>query len=292
MRVNTQPQVVVAGSAGASAAGSPLSASDPVLTSALDKLGGQISEILVLALEKESTKLETQGATKTIRALGKDLESQHASQLKQMRDAIDASQHKSWWQKLVTVFKVISIAAGALSGGTLGAIAAAMVATAMVLEKTHPKIALGLQLAASALIVSSAAGNLFSAGDAAAKSGHAMLDSASKTVQGLDGTLVPGSVEAASQAKTMLQSGACWVGGGAQIGAGAASCAVGYYGAKQLTIEAERLRIGTEVETAQGEQKDEVGQLRDSLEHGQKAYDAASEIGRQRYVIATAAIQV
>ncbi|HEY3357867.1 MAG TPA: hypothetical protein VGQ83_31740 [Polyangia bacterium] len=282
MRVGTNHQPVTVPSTGAIAlAAAP--AADRVLTAALDKLGGQISEIVLLALEKESTRLERDSAKKTITALGKDLERQHATQLKQMRDAMQAATHKGWLQKLLTVCKIVSAAAGLLSGGALGAIAGALILASMALEKSHPKIALGLQLAAAGLMVGGAAADLVAGAGQAAKTSQVALDSATKSVQTLDGVTLPAGVS--------WQAVANGTAAVAHVGAGVATVGVGYYAGQELHIQADQLRTRELVENDTSERKDGLKDLREVYERDERATGHAHDINRLRSDIATASLR-
>jgi hypothetical protein len=241
----------------------PRPVADGVLAGALHKLSLASPELTLLALEKESNRLGVTASESMLHSFGTYVAAEHVANQEQLRKAIAAASSKSWWQKLLTVFKVIAIAASLATGGTVGAVAAGLMVAAWALEKSHPKVALGLQLAAVGLLVSNAATNVVASG-----------------------------VNATTAACAGWQAGTKYVGGAAMVGCAVGTAMVGHYQAAELRAQSARLLAKELLEQAQQGQRDEIAFIKALLERDARVTRDCVRVGESRHAAAVAAIRV
>ena len=148
----------------------PLPIAPGVLDSALAKMTGASDDIQLLALEHEANQIEAGGARSLIRTRAAKLASAHRERQAQLQKAMDAAKNKSWWQKLLSVFKYVAIAASACTG-VAGAVAAGLMLAATLLEKKYPKLALVLQCAGGAVTLGAGIGAFCGAAKAVSTAG-------------------------------------------------------------------------------------------------------------------------
>jgi hypothetical protein len=240
----------------------PKAVAPGLLQGAMAKLGKIGSELTLLALESDSTRLSLNGSKDVVRALGKFIATEHAATQEQFRKSMEAAKHKAWWQKFLIAFKVIAIAASLATGGTMGAIAAGLMVAAWAVEKSHPKVALGLQLAAVTILVTNAAVDIMASG-----------------------------ANAVAVASVSWRAGCKYVAAGAQVGSGIGTAMVGHYSASELRADAARLLLKQQVEQTQQDQRDELAFMKALYEHGREVERDCNQITEFRNDGAAAAIR-
>jgi hypothetical protein len=233
-----------------------------LVTGAMTKLGMVSSELTLLALESDNTRVGLATSRDVIRALGRFIAVEHAATQEQFRKSMAAAKHKAWWQKFLIAFRVISIAASLATGGVTGAIAAGLMVAAWAVEKSHPKVALGLQLAAVALLLSDAAANI-----------------------------IASSSNVATGASAGFRAGCKYVAAGAQVGSGIGTAMVGHYSASELRADAARLLLKQQVEQTQQNQRDGLAFMKALYQHGQEVERDCNQITELRNDGAAASIR-
>jgi hypothetical protein len=228
----------------------------------MTKLGKLSAELALLALETDSTRVGLAASKDVIHALSRFIAVEHAATQEQFRKSMEAAKHKAWWQKFLTVFRVISIAASLATGGMTGVIAASLMVAAWAVEKSHPKVALGLQMAAVALLVTDAAANIIASGS-----------------------------KAAAAVSTGFKAGCKYVAAGAQVGSGLGTAMIGKYTADGLRADAARLQLKQLVEQDQQSQRDEIAFMKALYEHQREVERDCNQITEIRHETATAAIR-
>jgi hypothetical protein len=241
----------------------PRAVSPGALVGALVKLSASTPELTLLALEKESDRLGVAASEHMIRSLGSFIAAEHAANQEHLRKAIAAASSKGWWQKFLAVLKGIAIAASLATSGTVGALAAGLMVAAWAVERSHPKVALGLQLAAVGLLV-----------------GNAVTSIAA-----------PGANTAAGAGATW-RAGAKYVAGGAQVGCALGTAMVGHYQAAELHAEAARLLAKQLLERSQQGQRDELSFMKALLEQDARVTRNCATMGESRHDATVAAIRV
>jgi hypothetical protein len=257
----------------------PVLASTPSLLTARDTLGTDTSEIAVLSLQKETDRLEICGARSLLRAIGTKLAADHRSRLAEIRRLKEAAGKKHFWQKLLTVFKYLSIAAGALSGGTLGLCAAALVTIALLVEKKAPRVALALNIAAAAISLGDAAR---CAVRAISTASQGALASASPGLMSRVGALVDKvtapltSLVRASQPWIRISAAAC------SAGAAVSSGGAAHASAEEMSSQAQGLLASRRCEQDREDAREEIHLARSVSETDIRATRALSDIAAKR----------
>jgi hypothetical protein len=231
-----------------------------VLKSALAKMTGAGDDLQLLALEHEANQIEAAGGRSLIRTKGAKLAIHHKERQVQLQKAMDAAKSKSWWQKLLGVFKYVAIAASACTGIT-GAIAAGLMVAATLIEKKYPKLALVLRCAGGAVTMGAGMAAFF------------------------------GAAKAASTAGQLVQVGAKLTGAGASAGGAVATGMQAKYQHDEARADASSLAAQSLIEQQKGAQRDELDLLKQLNDRDLRATRTFLSIIERRAQVATAALR-
>jgi hypothetical protein len=243
-------------------ASAPRPTSPAALAAALTKLSGLSGDLLALALEHEGNREEADGARSLIRAAGSRVTLDHQHRQQEIQKAIDAAKNKSWWSDFTAVFRYVAIGAAACTG-VWGLAAAALMTAAVIIQKEHPKIAIGLECTAAAFMLYDAVGSI---------AGGATAWGTSATAKG-------------------ISAGGKDLSAIAFAGLGTGTLMTSHYEAATETADANRLLWQQLVEQQRGEQRENLDLLKELGALDERATQSFIAIIKGRADLAAAAIR-